>query len=40
MEVEFFDAEIIYENEILEGFSAINPIVKIDCCDMDKANMS
>lgn len=36
-EVEFFDAEIIYENEILGGFSVINPIVKIDCCDMDKS---
>ncbi|BDR57631.1 hypothetical protein [Xylocopilactobacillus apicola] len=36
-EVEFFDAEICYENEILSGFSVINPIKKIDCCDMDKS---
>ncbi|ELY2738786.1 hypothetical protein SMX71_001476 [Cronobacter dublinensis] len=36
-EVEFFDAEIMYGNEILDGFSVINPIVKIDCCDMDKS---
>lgn len=36
-EVEFFDAEITYGNEMLDGFSVINPIVKIDCCDMDKS---
>lgn len=36
-EVEFFDAEICYENEILSGFSVINSIKKIDCCDMDKS---
>ncbi len=36
-EVEFFDAEIIYENERLDGFSVINPVVKINCCDMEKS---
>lgn len=37
MEVEFFDAEIIYGNEIIDGFSVINPLAKIDCCDMVKS---
>ncbi|CNC70176.1 imm11 family protein [Yersinia similis] len=36
-EVEFFDADIIYENERLDGFSVINPVVKINCCDMEKS---
>ncbi|WP_202983977.1 imm11 family protein [Gilliamella sp. ESL0232] len=36
-EVEFFNAEIIYGNEIFDGFSVINPIIKIDCCDMNKS---
>ncbi|WP_330858486.1 imm11 family protein, partial [Dickeya undicola] len=36
-EVEFFDAEIIYGNDKLEGFSVINPIAKINCCDMEKS---
>ncbi|MGK9175121.1 hypothetical protein KXR87_18210 [Yokenella regensburgei] len=36
-EVEFFDAQIMFGNDILDGFSVINPIVKIDCCDMNKS---
>jgi hypothetical protein len=36
-EVEFFDAEIICGNETLDGFSVINPVIKIDCCDMNKS---
>ncbi|MFU0888665.1 imm11 family protein [Kluyvera sichuanensis] len=35
-EVEFFDAEIIYGDEVLYDFSVINPIMKLNCCDMDK----
>lgn len=33
-DVEFFDAKIIYKDEQLDGFSAINPIIKENCCDM------
>jgi len=34
-DVEFFDAKVIYEDEQLDGFSAINPIIKENCCNMD-----
>ncbi len=36
-EVEFFDAAIVFGEQKLDGFSAINPVVKINCCDMVKS---
>jgi hypothetical protein len=36
-EVEFFDVEITFENEKIEGFSVINIKNKISCLDMNKS---
>ncbi|MBI0473518.1 hypothetical protein EXT68_16890 [Pectobacterium parmentieri] len=36
-EIEFFDAEVIYGNERLNGFSVINVIRKINCCNMEES---
>ncbi|ENZ4286714.1 DUF1629 domain-containing protein [Citrobacter farmeri] len=36
-EVEFFNAEIFFENKKIEGFSVINPTVRVDCCNMEKS---
>lgn len=36
-EVEFFEAEIWCGSDVLTGFSVINPVEKINCCDMEKS---
>lgn len=36
-EVEFFDAKLSFEDQTVEGFSAVNPLSMLGCVDMEKS---
>lgn len=37
LEAEFFDVRIRYKDELIEGFSCINPLDKVSCVNMERS---
>lgn len=37
-EAEFFDANLSFEDQTVEGFSAVNPLCRVNCVDREKSD--